>query len=101
MLVLNEDTFAENTSEGLVLVDFFTVWCGPCKVLAPVLEEIEGIKVCKVDVEENRDLGVRFAVSGVPCLVFLRDGVEVDRITGLASKAAIQLKVDQLNAETA
>ncbi len=96
MIVLNESNFAEETREGLVLVDFYTEWCGPCRVLAPTLEQIERVKVVKVDAEECPNLSVQFRISGVPCLVFMRDGVEVDRITGLVAKDVIQQKVDGL-----
>lgn len=97
MLELNESNFIENTSEGLVLVDFHAPWCGPCRVLGPTLEQLERVKVVKVNVDESNDLAAKFAVASIPCLVFLKDGLEIDRVVGLCPKGLLQNKVDQHN----
>jgi thioredoxin 1 len=73
--------------KGAVVVDFWAPWCGPCKMLTPRLEELAGelagnVKFCKVDIDENGDLSQRFNVTSIPCLVFLKDGQERDRIIG-------------------
>lgn len=96
MLELNESNFAEHTQSGLVLVDFFTPWCGPCRLIPPVLEQLENIEIFKVNVSENQDLSVQFRVSHVPCLVYLKDGVEVARFVGLESVQTLQAKVNEL-----
>lgn len=100
MLELNESNFVESTSDGLVLVDFYTPWCGPCRLVAPVLEQLDaedtGCKIVKVDASTNGELAVEYNVTGVPCLVFLKDGVEVDRFLGLQSKETLQKKIEEL-----
>ncbi len=80
-------------SEKVVLLDFFAEWCGPCKMIAPVLEEIaaenEHIKVCKIDVDEAPDLARQFKVTSIPLLVVMKDGQIVNQALGARSKDAI------------
>ena len=83
-----------------VLVDFWATWCGPCKRLGPIIEEIAAeydgkAIVGKCDIEENDDLTEQFGIMNVPTVVFLKDGKEVDRVVGLAMKNVYQ---DKLNA---
>lgn len=73
--------YNELTNE-LTLVDFYTTWCGPCRMLAPVLEQVEAVDVIKVDVEEERELGLQYKINVVPTLVLLKDKVEVSRKQG-------------------
>lgn len=73
--------FNELTNE-LSLVDFYTTWCGPCRMLAPILEQIEGIDVIKVDVEEERDLGMKYNINVVPTLILFKNKEEVSRKQG-------------------
>jgi thioredoxin len=101
MLELNETNFLENTGEGLVLVDFHAPWCGPCRVLGPLLEQIERVKVVKVNIDDAQQLGVDFEIQGLPTMVFLHNGAEVDRLIGLHGKDTIQQKVDELAATLA
>jgi thioredoxin 1 len=98
MVQLNEQNFQEETSEGTVLVDFFAHWCGPCKVIAPVLEKLEGIKVCKVNIDEEPELTSKFKIAGIPALIFMKEGVEVARMVGARPQNVIQEKVDEVNA---
>ena len=80
-------------SEKTVLVDFYADWCGPCKMLAPVIEEIanenEDIKVVKVNVDEEQELAVKYDVMSIPTSVVIKNGQEVDRIVGLTGKETI------------
>ena len=85
---LTKDNFDSITSSGLVLVDFWATWCGPCRMQAPVLEKLDtelqgSVKICKVDVDENPGLAQRFGVSSIPTLVVIRDGKAVKGVVGL------------------
>lgn len=89
--------------EGLVVVDFWAEWCGPCRMIWPVLEELaadnEGKKViiAKVNVDENPELSAAFQVSSIPVVFFMRDGKPVDTIVGANPKEVYQNKIDELN----
>lgn len=97
MIEVNESNFDEETSSGLVLVDFYAAWCAPCRAIQPVLESLTGIKVVKVDVSSNKNLAVKYQVSAIPKLVFIKDGVVVDSITGLSNSRTLQQKIDNIN----
>ncbi|WP_242219850.1 thioredoxin [Bacillus cereus group sp. BfR-BA-01380] len=96
MAIVNatDQTFAAEASEGLVLVDFWAPWCGPCKMIAPVLEEIDAelgdkVKVVKVDVDENQETARKFEVMSIPALFVLKDGQVVDQALGYKPKEAL------------
>ena len=86
----SETNFNELTQNGEVLVDFFATWCGPCRMLSPVLEEISsdraGIKVVKIDVDECPSLARNFGVMSVPTLYLFKDGKEVSKKSGFMPK---------------
>ena len=96
MAIVNatDQTFSTETSQGLVLTDFWAPWCGPCKMIAPVLEELDGelsdtVKIVKVDVDENPETAGKFGVMSIPTLILLKDGEVVDKVVGFQPKEAL------------
>lgn len=91
MKVINKAEFEQITKEGVVLVDFFATWCGPCKMLSPVLEELaEDVKgkaeIVKVDVDQEGNLAMRFGIMSVPTMIIFKDGEAVKQIMGYQPK---------------
>lgn len=94
VLKLTKDNYEEVLQSGKpVLLDFYAEWCGPCRMVSPVLHEIaeerEDLVVGKINVDEERELAQAFRVMSIPTLVVLKDGAEVRRATGARPKAAI------------
>lgn len=82
-----------------VLVDFFAEWCGPCKMLAPVIEELAGeydgkLKVCKVDTDASPEVAAEHGIMGVPTVMIFKGGRMVDQLVGYAPKAVLKKKID-------
>lgn len=89
-----DQNFSEETSQGLVLADFWAEWCGPCKMVAPVLDEINSemgdqLKIVKLDVDENQETAGNFGVMSIPTLIFFKDGEVVDKVVGYQPKEAL------------
>lgn len=86
----NEVELNEATKEGITIVDFYANWCGPCRMLSPVLEELEeennNISIAKVDVDEARELAMKYKISAIPALLFFKDGELVSTEVGFMSK---------------
>lgn len=84
-------------NEGVTLVDFWAKWCGPCKMLAPVLEavetELEQVKFVKVDVDENEELADKYQISTIPTLLIFKDGKVVDTLVGFMPKDILKTKI--------
>lgn len=95
ILKVTSENFEEEVlkSEKVVLVDFYADWCGPCKMLSPVMEEIaqenEDIKVVKINIDNQRDLALDYDVMSIPTVVAIKNGQEIDRLVGVADKSEI------------
>ena len=88
---LTQDNFDKEIKEGLVLVDFYANWCGPCRILKPVLEELAGdYKIMSVNIDNEEDLALKYNVSSIPCLILFRNGEEIKRSIGLQPKDDIE-----------
>jgi thioredoxin 1 len=99
---VTDATFAQEVEqqEGLTIVDFWATWCGPCRMIAPMLDQIAAeqagkVKVAKVDSDENQRLAARFNVRSIPMLLFFKDGQVVDQIVGAVPKARIEATLQQ------
>ncbi|UXC28902.1 thioredoxin [Aliarcobacter butzleri] len=98
---LNKNNIKENIQEGVVLVDFWAPWCGPCRMLAPAIdqlvEEFENkAKICKVNTEEEPDLTSEYQVRSIPTILFFKNGEVVDQMIGTTTKAKLEEKLNSL-----
>ena len=101
LLELTEDTFAENTKEGLVLMDFWAPWCGPCKMMTPILEELAGeyakkVKICKLNTDDARDSAMEFGITSIPTIILFKDGQVQNKWVGLISKKDLSAAIGEL-----
>ena len=102
MIHITAETFEEQVikSEKPVLVDFYAVWCGPCQMLAPVIEELENSRddflAVKIDVDQEPALAQRFSITAVPTLLLFRNGENVKRASGFLSKEALEQFIDEV-----
>ena len=101
-LELTDSNFKEEIVDfkGVAVVDFWAVWCGPCKMISPIIEELSKeypqVKVGKLDVDNNPDTSIEFGIRSIPTVLFLKDGEVVDRHVGTGSKTFFFDKVDTL-----
>lgn len=91
---LNTENTKDFTSDGVVLVDVWAPWCGPCKMISPIVDEISNeyqgkVKVGKLEADNNRDLVMEMGIRSIPTLIVYKDGVEVERSTGAVNKQKI------------
>lgn len=105
IVTLTSDTFDQEVvkSNRPVLVDFWAEWCGPCKQLAPMLDELateyDGkVKIAKVNIDDHQNLAVQYRINSIPTLLFFKNGQVVDQVVGLKSKKDFKAKLDQLGA---
>jgi thioredoxin 1 len=101
LTLTDADFDAQVKTQPLLVVDFWAEWCGPCRMIAPMLEELVGeygdrLAVGKVNVDENRQTAARFGIRSIPTLLFFRDGARVDQVVGAHPKGTIKAKIDQL-----
>lgn len=101
-VAVTDATFQQEVEQhkGLVIVDFWATWCGPCHMVAPIMEQLAGeypgkVKVLKVDVDANPRTAMRFNVRSIPSILFFKDGRHVDTLVGAYPKPAFEQKIQQ------
>jgi len=102
-VILTDKNFDDEVTkfDGPVMVDFYAVWCGPCKMLAPVVEELAKeyagkVKICKLNVDEASETAAKFRVSSIPTIFFFKKGKPVNQAVGLQSKEELKKSLDAL-----
>ena len=98
---LTSANFEEITQNGISMVDFWAPWCGPCRMIAPVIDELatdfEGkANICKVNTDEEQDLAVKYGIRSIPTIIFMKNGEVVDQLIGATSKQALTDKINSL-----
>ena len=93
---ITDASFAQETDKGLVLIDFWAAWCGPCRMQAPILEQLgqaydeEDLKIAKMDVDANPATPAQFGVMSIPTLILFENGKEIKKIIGFQTEAEIK-----------
>ena len=98
---LTEANFKDTIKDGVALVDFWAPWCGPCRMIAPVIDELaedyEGkAKICKVNTDEQPGIAAEYGIRSIPTILFFKDGELVDQMVGAASKGVFEEKLNSL-----
>jgi thioredoxin 1 len=88
-------------SSGLVMIDFWAVWCGPCRIIAPTVEELAKeyagkVKILKLNTDDNPDIASKYKIMGIPTLMFFKNGQKVDQVVGAVPKPQLKAKLDSL-----
>lgn len=97
---LNQTNFDEKIKSGVVLVDFYATWCGPCRMLAPILEDVEekfgdSVKIFKVDVDDNEKISRNFGIMSIPTLILFKNGVQQEKHVGLMMQDEIEEMIEK------
>lgn len=102
--VITDETFEQETAQGLVLVDFWASWCGPCLMQAPILDQLsqeydeDELKIVKINVDDNPKIAQSFGIMSIPTLIFKKDGQVVKQVAGVHTKDQIKAIVAELTA---
>jgi thioredoxin 1 len=88
-------------AKGLVMIDFWAAWCGPCRMISPTVEEMAKeysgrIKVLKLNTDENSEIATRYKIMGIPTIMFFKDGTKLDQIVGVVPKQQLKAKIESL-----
>lgn len=100
--IFTSDTFKQEVlnGKGLAIVDFYADWCGPCRMLAPIIDELSAqypdVKIGKINVDESNDIAERYGIMSIPAVLFFRDGQVVHQVTGVKSKEELEGKIKEL-----
>ncbi|MGC9151122.1 MAG: thioredoxin [Microbacter sp.] len=99
--ILSDKTFAQQTKSGIVLVDFWASWCMPCKMMAPILNEVaeqvsSGVTIAKLNVEQNQTTASKYKVRSIPTMILFKDGKEMTRIVGVKPKDFVLKEINKL-----
>ena len=86
-------------AQGLVVIDFWAAWCGPCRMISPTVEELAKeysgkIKVFKLNTDDNSEIASRYKIMGIPTIMFFKDGIKIDQIVGVVPKQHLKAKID-------
>jgi thioredoxin 1 len=102
-VTVTDDSFEAEViqSDRMVIVDFWATWCGPCKMIAPILEEVaseyeDQVKVAKLDVDSNNRTAGKYGIMSIPSLLFFRNGEEVDRVIGAIPKSQLMARLERV-----
>lgn len=103
VLELTDANFASEVknAHGVALVDFWAPWCGPCRMMSPVIDQLAAdyagkVKVGKVNVDENRAVAAEFGIMSIPTIIIFKDGVKVDKVVGYQPKEILAQKLEQI-----
>ncbi len=103
ILEVNDENFAEEVeeNEGLSMVDFWATWCGPCRIVAPVVEELadeyhkKGLKVGKLDVDSSPSVSAKYGIRSIPSILFFKNGEVVDKVIGAVPRQHLEEKIQK------
>lgn len=102
-LEITDGNIKDITSKNVItIVDFWAQWCGPCRMLGPIIEELAtdntDIAIGKMNVDDNKETPLQYGVRGIPTIIFFKNGEVVDKVVGVKSKSELQAKIDTLKA---